>query len=229
MRARARSRARKHDLILTACLSPIFAGTTRVRRLDERDVGPIRSWRFPAGSTEAIAAEALEPTAMTLATATPDGVPRRGGAAQGTRRAGLRVLHPLRSRKGAELDANPRAALVLYWPELERQVRVTGAVARVSREETVAYFVSRPFTSRLGAWASQQSTVLPDRAALERDSLARARASPMVTCRPARLGRLSGEARHHRALAGRRAVCMTASAIGAGSPAKDGSCDAAAP
>ena len=61
---------------------------------------------------------------------------------------------------------------MLYWPELERQVRVTGAVARVSHEETVAYFVSRPFTSRIGAWASRQSTVLPDRAALERDVVA---------------------------------------------------------
>jgi pyridoxamine 5'-phosphate oxidase len=78
------------------------------------------------------------------------------------------------SPKGAELDANPRAALVLYWPELERQVRVTGRVERVSREETTAYFVSRPLGSRIGAWASHQSTVLPDRAALERDTEAAA-------------------------------------------------------
>ena len=73
------------------------------------------------------------------------------------------------SRKGAELEANPRAAIVLYWPELERQIRATGTVERVTPEETAAYFGSRPRESRIGAWASHQSSVLPDRAALDRE------------------------------------------------------------
>jgi pyridoxamine 5'-phosphate oxidase len=71
------------------------------------------------------------------------------------------------SRKGDELAANPWAALVFYWPELERQVRVEGSVAPLPPEESDTYFASRPLGSRLGAWASAQSRVLPDRAVLE--------------------------------------------------------------
>ena len=74
-----------------------------------------------------------------------------------------------RSRKGAELEANPRAALVFYWGELDRQVRITGGVALASPEESERYFKSRPLGSRLGAWASHQSQVIPGRAALEAD------------------------------------------------------------
>jgi pyridoxamine 5'-phosphate oxidase len=72
-----------------------------------------------------------------------------------------------RSRKGAELDANPRAALVLYWGELERQVRITGTVERTSSQESEAYFQTRPLGSRLGAWVSHQTRVIPSRAQLE--------------------------------------------------------------
>ena len=74
-----------------------------------------------------------------------------------------------RSRKGAELEANPRAALVFYWGELERQVRITGEVTRTSPEESEEYFRSRPLGSRFGAWASHQSQVIAGRAALEAD------------------------------------------------------------
>ena len=73
-----------------------------------------------------------------------------------------------RSRKSAELVANPRAALVFLWKELERQVRIQGEVAEISREESDAYFQTRPRGSQLGAWASHQSTELPDRETLER-------------------------------------------------------------
>jgi pyridoxamine 5'-phosphate oxidase len=139
-------------------------------RLDERDVGPEPVAEVSRWIDEAIAAAALEPTAMTLATATADGVPSaRIVLLKGLDERGFVFYTHYDSPKGSELDANPRAALVLYWPELERQVRITGVVARVSREETVAYFISRPFTSRIGAWASRQSTVLPDRATLERE------------------------------------------------------------
>jgi pyridoxamine 5'-phosphate oxidase len=71
------------------------------------------------------------------------------------------------SRKGRELDANPRAALCIYWPTLDEQIRIEGRVARVSAEESEAYFAARPRGSQLGAWASEQSEVLPSRETLE--------------------------------------------------------------
>ena len=71
------------------------------------------------------------------------------------------------SRKGRELDANPRAALCIHWPTLDEQIRVEGNVTRVSAEESDAYFAGRPRGSQLGAWASQQSEVLPTRETLE--------------------------------------------------------------
>jgi len=74
-----------------------------------------------------------------------------------------------RSRKGAELEANPRAALAFWWGELERQVRVTGRVTRTAPEDSAAYFRTRPLGSRLGAWVSHQSRVIPSRQALEGD------------------------------------------------------------
>ena len=139
-------------------------------RLDEHDVGPDPVVEVSRWIDQAVAAAALEPTAMTLATATPDGIPSaRIVLLKGLDERGFVFYTHYDSPKGAALDANPRAALVLYWPELERQVRVTGVVERVSREETAAYFVSRPFMSRIGAWASHQSAVLADRDTLERD------------------------------------------------------------
>jgi pyridoxamine 5'-phosphate oxidase len=71
------------------------------------------------------------------------------------------------SRKGRELDANPRAALCIYWPTLDEQIRIEGSVTRVAAEESDAYFAGRPRGSQLGAWASQQSDVLPTRETLE--------------------------------------------------------------
>ena len=117
-----------------------------------------------------------EPNAMTLATAAADGTPS-------ARIVLLKVLDATgfvfftdhRSRKAAELEANPRAGLVFHWPEVERQVRVVGRVERVSREETERYFATRPEESRLGAWASHQSAPLADRSVLE-GRLAEARA-----------------------------------------------------
>ena len=139
-------------------------------RLDEHDVGADPVAQVSRWIDQAVAAAALEPTAMTLATATADGIPSaRMVLLKALDERGFVFYTHYDSPKGLELDANPRAALVLYWPELERQVRVTGVVERVSREETATYFVSRPFPSRIGAWASRQSTVLPDRATLERE------------------------------------------------------------
>ncbi|MFL5578200.1 MAG: pyridoxamine 5'-phosphate oxidase [Gemmatimonadaceae bacterium] len=136
--------------------------------LAEGDVAPDPIAQFLAWFDEARRAELREPNAMTLATATPDGAPSaRVVLLKGVDERGFVFYTDYRSRKGEELTANPRAALVFFWGELERQVRVTGTVARVSREESEAYYRSRPLGSRLGAWASHQSQPLPGRDVLE--------------------------------------------------------------
>jgi pyridoxamine 5'-phosphate oxidase len=137
-------------------------------RLDEAEVDrdPIR--QFARWFEEARQAELLEPNAMTLATASADGSPSaRIVLLRSADERGFAFFTDYRSRKGRELEANPRAALVFYWGELERQVRVSGTVSRVSRDENEAYFLSRPRGSRLGAWTSHQSTVIEARADLE--------------------------------------------------------------
>jgi pyridoxamine 5'-phosphate oxidase len=116
----------------------------------------------------ALYAQGLDPTAMTLATASAVGVPTaRMVLLKSFDERGFVFYSHYDSAKGRDLAENPRAALVFYWAPLERQVRLVGEVTRVSRDESQAYFDSRPREARLGAWASRQSTVLPDRAALE--------------------------------------------------------------
>ena len=117
---------------------------------------------------EAIAAELPEPYAMTLATATADGVPSaRIVLLRLADESGFTFYSNYTSRKGAELAANPHASLLFYWAVLERQVRVEGAVEQIAAAESDAYFSSRPYDSRIGAWASPQSAVIEDRAMLE--------------------------------------------------------------
>lgn len=137
-------------------------------RLDERDVDPDPLVQFHKWFDDARRAELPEPNAMTLATATPAGVPSaRMVLLKAADERGFTFFTDYRSRKGQELEANPHAALVFFWGELERQVRITGTVGRVSREETEAYFRTRHRESRLGAWTSHQSTVLAGRETLE--------------------------------------------------------------
>lgn len=108
------------------------------------------------------------PESTALATADAGGAPSvRMVLLKGVDDRGFVFYTNYRSRKAADLDANPRAALCFHWPILERQVRVSGPVARIPEEESAAYFSSRPRASRLGAWASKQSEPLPDRATLE--------------------------------------------------------------
>lgn len=117
---------------------------------------------------DAQASEIEQHDAMTLATATPDGRPSaRAVLLKGIDARGFAFFTNYESRKAAELDANPHAALMLLWVPLQRQLRVTGGVERLSDEESDAYFATRPRGSQLGAWASQQSRPLPDRAELE--------------------------------------------------------------
>jgi pyridoxamine 5'-phosphate oxidase len=109
-----------------------------------------------------------EPAAMTLATASADGEPwARTVLLRGVDERGFAFFTNYGSRKGRELDANPRASLVFHWPELGRQVLIGGTVARVSAEESDAYFAGRPRESQIGAWASAQGEPLRDRGQLE--------------------------------------------------------------
>ena len=140
----------------------------RLASLDVGDVDPDPVAEFGKWMAQALRADLQEPHAMTLATASADGVPSaRVVLLRGYDASGFTFFTDYRSRKGRELAENPRACGVFFWPELERQVRVSGAVRKVSREESEAYFRSRPAGSRLGAWASTQSAVISDRAVLE--------------------------------------------------------------
>ena len=132
------------------------------------DADPVR--QFERWLSEAMRAEVPEPTAMTLATADAAGRPSaRIVLLKGASADGFVFYTNYDSRKGGELAARPEAALLFHWVELERQVRIEGAVAKVSAAESDAYFGSRPVPSRIGAWASPQSRVIPDRAWLERE------------------------------------------------------------
>ena len=137
-------------------------------RLDQGDLPGDPIIAFEHWFADAERAQAAEPTAMTLATVGPDGTPSaRTVLLKGLDARGFAFFTDFRSRKGLDLDAHPRACLLFFWPELERQVRVTGDVTVVSETEAAAYFKLRPLGSRLGAWASHQSQVIPDRASLE--------------------------------------------------------------
>jgi pyridoxamine 5'-phosphate oxidase len=123
----------------------------------------IRAW-----FEEADAAGLFEPDAMALATASPDGMPSvRIVLLKGIDDRGLRFFTNYGSRKGRELEANPRAAVTIHWATMHRAVRAEGPVERLTAEESDAYFASRGRESRLGAWASRQGTPIPDRATLE--------------------------------------------------------------
>jgi pyridoxamine 5'-phosphate oxidase len=136
--------------------------------LREEDVDPDPIAQFRTWFDEAALAEVREVNAMALATATPDGRPSvRIVLLRGFNERGFSFFTNYESRKARELDENPRAALVIFWQELERQVRIEGRVERVSAEESDRYFHGRPAGSRIGAWASPQSRVIAGRDALE--------------------------------------------------------------
>ena len=110
----------------------------------------------------------VEPNAMVVATVDTQGRPSgRTVLLKGVDERGFTFFTNYQSRKGQELEENPNAALVFYWPDLERQVTVAGEVTKVSREESEAYFHSRPRGSQIGAWASRQSSILQSRSELE--------------------------------------------------------------
>ena len=138
--------------------------------LTEADVDPDPLRQFQRWLHEAVQAELPEPTAMTLATVAADGAPdARIVLLKGVDAGGFLFFTNYQSRKGAELAARPLAALLFHWVELERQVRIEGAVSKAAPEESDAYFATRPHSARLGAWASPQSRVIPDREWLEQE------------------------------------------------------------
>lgn len=117
---------------------------------------------------DAIRADVPEPTAMTVATSTFEGKPSaRMMLLKGVDDKGFSFFSNYESRKARQLAQNPFASLVFFWPLLERQVRVEGKVSKVSEKESDRYFKSRPIGSRIGAWASPQSQVIPNRRYLE--------------------------------------------------------------
>lgn len=136
--------------------------------LDERLLSADPMAQFGLWMQAAVDAGLQEPNAMTLATVGQDGSPSaRMVLLRGFGADGFRFFTNYESAKGSELAAGGKAALVFYWAELERQVRVTGRVEKLAREENEAYFASRPRGHRLGAWASRQSEVVGSREVLE--------------------------------------------------------------
>ncbi|MEA5603345.1 pyridoxamine 5'-phosphate oxidase [Nostoc sp. UHCC 0252] len=125
--------------------------------------------QFKKWFDQALAGQLPEPNAMTLATITPDGKPSaRMVLLKDFDERGFAFFTNYNSRKGQELAENPLAALVFWWAELERQVRICGYVEKVSEAESDQYFDTRPPKSRLGAWVSNQSEVIESREVLER-------------------------------------------------------------
>lgn len=144
--------------------------TRPIAPLDEGDLDRDPFVQFAAWLEGARDAGVHEPEATTLATATVTGVPSaRMVLLRGWGTDGFVFFSNYQSRKADELDANPRAALVLHWATIGRQVRIEGPVTRTSDAESDAYFASRHRGSQIGAWASPQSHPIPDRAALERE------------------------------------------------------------
>jgi pyridoxamine 5'-phosphate oxidase len=147
---------RKRTLTHASCQAPLV-----------NDPDPLR--QFEAWFAEAQHAGVRVPEAMAVATATADGAPSvRMVLLKDVDERGFVFFTNYESRKGVELEANARAALLFHWEPLGRQVRVEGPVERVSGAESDAYFSSRPVGSRLGAIASRQSRPLADREELER-------------------------------------------------------------
>jgi pyridoxamine 5'-phosphate oxidase len=133
--------------------------------LDEERSAADAIAQFSRWWDEAVAAQVREANAMTLATSDEQGRPSaRTVLLKGFDARGFVFFTNYDSRKGRELAANPRAALLFFWPELERQIRVDGTVERTSGAESDEYFNTRPLASRIGAWASPQSTVIASKA-----------------------------------------------------------------
>lgn len=140
-----------------------------LKSLNESDVNPDPIKMFDIWLNEAIESEIPEPNAMTLATSTFEGKPSaRVVLLKQFDSNGFAFFTNYESRKAKNLLQNPYAALVFFWPELERQIRIEGKVSKASPQESDKYFKIRPEKSKIGAWASPQSKVIPSRKYLEK-------------------------------------------------------------
>lgn len=138
---------------------------SKVLDLNDLDANPLRE--FENWFQLATQSGEKNPDAMTLATCSLKGVPSsRTVLYKGLLKGSFKVFTNYQSRKGKELIENPRAALTFYWKALNRQVRVEGRVTRMPKSTAESYFHSRPRLSQLGAWASKQSSIIPNRAYL---------------------------------------------------------------
>lgn len=136
----------------------------KLRTLSKTEVKTDPLEQFSIWFEEALNSQLPEPNAMILATVSEDCKPSvRTLLLKGFDQRGFIFYTNYKSRKGIELEKNPNASLLFFWPELERQIRIEGPVDKISREESEKYFATRPYKSRLGAWASNQSEVIPNR------------------------------------------------------------------
>lgn len=134
------------------------------KSLDVKDVKLCPFDQFDSWFNEMMKSDLLEPTAFILATADKNAKPSaRALLMKGYDGGGFYFYTNYESRKGKELAENNQASMLFFWPELERQIRIEGKVKKVSEEESFSYFKSRPFKSKVGAWASNQSTVISSR------------------------------------------------------------------
>jgi len=139
-----------------------------LQTLLEQDMAPDPYQQFGRWWADALKSDISEVNAMTLATASLQGVPdARIVLLKEYTEKGFVFFTNYESDKGVQLKENPNACLVFFWKELERQVRITGSVEKISAEDSDAYFYSRPVESRVGAWASPQSTVIAGRHIIE--------------------------------------------------------------
>lgn len=159
------------------------------QELSETDCDASPLAQFERWLNEAIKAEANEPTAMNIATVGSDGRPQsRQVLLKEVNAEGFVFFTNYHSRKGRALEANPFAALTFFWPELERQVRIEGRVEQLDAAASDEYFESRPYTSRIGAWASEQSQVISGKSILAARAAAVGVKHPLHVPRPPHWG-----------------------------------------
>lgn len=140
----------------------------RVTPLNREDLDPDPYRQFDRWFNEATKVEAMDANAMSIATATADGQPSiRTVLLKYYDATGFVFYTNLDSRKAGEIAANPHVALLFYWHELHRQVKITGVATKISAADTLRYFSRRPRDSQLGAWVSQQSSIISARSILE--------------------------------------------------------------
>lgn len=157
--------------------------------LSESDCDDSPIVQFERWLKEAMHAEVNEPTAVNVASVGADGRPQnRMVLLKEVNQNGFVFFSNYHSKKGRALEANPFAAMTFFWPELERQVRIEGRIEKLSESESDAYFESRPYTSRIGAWASEQSTVIKDKTVLVTRAAAVGLKHPLHVPRPPHWG-----------------------------------------